>query len=157
MKGVTAFHTLGNKGLLGLTKVAFLCSRHCPEATILKSLAWAVAQREKGACVISGCQSPIEKDVFRLLLAGSQPVILALARGVGKRLEPGLQAALDADRLLIVTRYAKSVTHACEQSCFQRNRLMLELAEEAVIGYASPGGSLQRLCRESPGIGISLL
>ncbi len=54
---------------------------------------------------------------------------------------------LDAGRLLIITRYADSVTQASEETCFQRNHLMMELASEIVIGYASPGGNLERLCQ----------
>ena len=52
---------------------------------------------------------------------------------------PEIKAALDANRLMIITRYAYSVTHASEETCHQRNRLMMELANEIVIGFASPG------------------
>ena len=157
MRGEDSCHTLGNRELLKLHKVAFLCSRNCPAHLLLKSWDWAVTQREKGICVISGFHSRIEKGVLSRLLDGTQPIIVALARGIMKRLEPELQAALDAGRLLIVTRYADSVTHACEDKCFQRNRLMMELADETVIAYAAPGGSLERLCRESPGTKITVL
>jgi predicted Rossmann fold nucleotide-binding protein DprA/Smf involved in DNA uptake len=129
-------------------KVAFLCSRTCPAAVVLKSFDWAIEQREKGTCVISGFHSRIEKDVLHYLLKGTQPVILALARGMVKKWPPEIKAALDADRLLIITRYAVSVTHACEETCYQRNRLMMELADEIVIAFASPGGGLEKLCRE---------
>ena len=40
------------------------------------------------------------------------------------------------------------MSHADESKCFQRNRMMLDLADEAVIGHASPGGKLERLCGE---------
>ena len=157
MSGAAAFHTLGNKDLLSLRKVAFLCSRNCPASVVQKSCTWAVSQRENGRCVISGFHSRIEKEVLHHLLAGTQPVIVALARGIMRQLEPALQAALDAGRLLIVTRYADSVTHACEASCFYRNRLMMELADETVIAYASPGGNLEKLCMQCQGMKISLL
>ncbi len=143
------FHTFGNHDLLILHKVAFLCSRKCPAAVVLKSFDWAIEQREKGTCVISGFHSRIEKDVLHYLLKGTQPVILALARGILKKWPPEIKAALDANRLLIITRYADSVTHASEETCYQRNRLMLELADDVVIGYASPGGNLERLCGET--------
>lgn len=145
-----AFHTLGNTDLLKLHKVAFLCSRKCPAAVVLKSYDWAIEQRDKGVCVISGFHSRIEKDVLYYLLKGTQPIILALARGMMKNWPPEIKTALDAGRLLTITRYTNSVTHASEESCFQRNRLMMELADEIVIGYASPGGNLERLCGESP-------
>jgi predicted Rossmann fold nucleotide-binding protein DprA/Smf involved in DNA uptake len=142
------FHTFGNHDLLILHKVAFLCSRKCPAAVVLKLFDWAIEQRGKGTCVISGFHSRIEKDVLHYLLKGTQPVILALARGMMKKWPTEFKAALDANRLLIITRYADSVTHASEETCYQRNRLMLELADEVVIGYASPGGNLERLCGE---------
>ena len=35
--------------------------------------------RDSDACVMSGFQSPLEKDVLRFLLRGKVPIILALA------------------------------------------------------------------------------
>lgn len=150
-------HRAGNEELLALHKVAFLCSRNCPAELLRKSRQWAAAQRDNGTCVISGFHSRIEKDVLQVLLAGTQPIIVALARGLMKRPDPALERALDSGRMLLVTRYAESVTHACEESCYHRNRLMIELADRTVIGYASPGGNLERLCREMAQAGISFL
>jgi len=85
---------VGNKQLLGNYKIAFLCSRKCPADIILKSYDWAIAQREKGICVISGFHSKIEKNVLRYLFKGNQPIILALARRLKKRIELELKEAL---------------------------------------------------------------
>jgi predicted Rossmann fold nucleotide-binding protein DprA/Smf involved in DNA uptake len=139
-------HTLGNVGLLDLHKVGFLCSRSCPAALHPAIRDWAIRQRESGVCVISGFHSPLENMVLHCLLPGSQPIILALACGIKPVIEPDLAEALAAGRLLKVTRYAPSVTHPCAEKCFQRNRLMLELADEIVVAYASAGGELERLC-----------
>ena len=149
-------HMLGNGRLLELYKVAFLCSRNCPASVLARSSCWAIEQREKRVCVISGFHSRVEREVLGHLLEGTQPVVVVLARGIPARPDPSLQAALDAGRLLIVSRYAASVTHACEASSFHRNRLMLELADETVVAYASPGGSLEKLCREARSGTISL-
>lgn len=157
MASETSFHTLGNTNLLGLHKVAFLCSRKCPAAVVLRSYDWAIEQREKGTCIISGFHSRIEKDVFHFLLKGTQPVILALARGMMKKWPPEIKSALNAGRLLIITRYADSVTHASEETCYHRNRLMLDLADEIVIAFASPGGNLEKLCAENHGKKTSFL
>lgn len=140
-------HSLGNVELLNLYKVAFLCSRICPEAAALKSCQWADQQREEGICVISGYHSPIEKDVLYHLLKGTQPIIIALAKGLQK-LDSELSAPVEAGRLLVITRYAGSVSHACEAKCFQRNRLMMDLADEIVIAHASAGGNLEKLSGE---------
>jgi len=140
-------HSLGNLGLLKLHKIAFLCSRNCPEQVRKSAQHWADLQRENGVCVISGYHSPIEKEVLQRLLPGRQPIIIALASGL-KSAPPEWGAPIEAGRLLVLTRYAESVSHADQSKCFQRNRLMLELADEVVIAHASPGGNLERLCRE---------
>lgn len=142
---VKIFNTFGNAEILKQHKVAFLCSRKCPANIVLKSYDWAIEQREKGVCVISGFHSKIEKDVFHFLLKGTQPIILALARGMRKRLEPELQAALDANRLLIIAPFNETVKRVTAETAFQRNRLMAELADEILIAYASKGGSLEKL------------
>ena len=100
---------IGNKQILDYYKIAFLCSRKCPADIILKSYDWAIAQREKGICVISGFHSKIEKDILHYLLKGNQPIILALARGLKKRIEPELQKALDNNRLLLISPFGEDV------------------------------------------------
>lgn len=140
-------HSLGNIDLLRLHKVAFLCSRNCPSDIRRSAQVWADQQREQGICVISGYHSPIEKEVLHRLLAGAQPIVIALASGLGS-VASEWREPMEDGRLLVITRYADSVTHADQSKCFQRNRLMLELADEIVIAHASPGGNLERLCRE---------
>jgi predicted Rossmann fold nucleotide-binding protein DprA/Smf involved in DNA uptake len=157
MTELPSLHQLGNERLLALPKVAFLCSRTCPPEAARKARLWAGAQRDSGILVISGFHSRIEKEVLQELLSGRQPLIVALARGIGSRLPAELEAPLAAGRLLIVSRYADSVTHACEESCYQRNRLMMQLAERTVVAWASPGGSLERLCREWSAAPVSFL
>jgi hypothetical protein len=61
------FKSIGNKKILNLHKTAFLCSRKIPADIILKSYDWAIEQRDKGICIISGFHSKIEKDVFQYL------------------------------------------------------------------------------------------
>lgn len=81
---------LGNKQLLKLHKTAFLCSRLITASKVLKCYDWAIAQREAENCVISGFHSQLEKDVFYYLFKGKQPIIIALARGLKKKIEPEL-------------------------------------------------------------------
>jgi predicted Rossmann fold nucleotide-binding protein DprA/Smf involved in DNA uptake len=157
MRPNSSFTTLGNAEILKQHKVAFLCSRKCPANIVLKSYDWAIEQREKGICVISGFHSKIEKDVFHFLLKGTQPIILTLARGMRKRLEPELQEALDKNRLLIIAAFDETVKRVTAETAFQRNRLMAELADEIFIAYASKGGSLERLIASVAGKRIAFL
>ena len=137
--------TLGNIELLKLPKTAFLCSRSISAPAVLKCYDWAIAQREAGNCVISGFHSQIEKDVLHYLLKGDQPIIVALARGLKTKLESEFQKPLEQGRILIITPFDKSVKRVTEQTAEIRNKLMLNLADNIVIGYTSKGGKLEQL------------
>jgi len=139
--------SLGNIDLLKLSKIAFMCSRKVPASAVLKCYDWAIVQREKGNCVISGFHSQLEKDVFHYLLKGKQPIIIALARGLKEKLEPELQKPLAEGRLLIITTFAKTIKRVTEQTAATRNKLMIELAENITVGYASAGGQLEELLK----------
>ena len=138
---------LGNTNLLNLPKTAFLCSRKVPASVVLKCYDWAIEQREKGVCVISGFHSQIEKDVLHYLLKGKQPFLLALARGMKEKIEPELEKPLQEGRLLIVSPFEKKIKRVSEQTAVVRNKLMIDLADQITIGYASPGGQLEKLLK----------
>ncbi|MFH1860630.1 MAG: DNA-binding protein [bacterium] len=140
--------SLGNTELLKLYKTAFLCSRNIPASVVLKCYDWAIEQRDKGNCIISCFHSKIEKDVFHYLLAGTQPIIMALARGMKEKIDTDLKAAVDTGRLLIVTPFENSVKRVTAETAEKRNRFMFELADEIVIGYAGKGGMVERLAAE---------
>lgn len=137
------FYTHGNPELLKLHKIAFLCSRKCPAAVVLKCYDWAIAQREAGRCIISGFHSTIEKDVLHYLLKGAQPIIVALARGLKEKIEPELQQPLEQGRLLMVTPFGKEIKRVTTQTAQLRNQLMIDMADEIVIGFARKGGMLE--------------
>ena len=139
------FATVGNNDILKLPKTAFLCSRQVPASVVLKCYDWAIAQREAGRCVISGFHSKIEKDVLHYLLKGDQPIIVALARGLKKRLEPELRDALSKNRLLVVTPFDEKVKRVTRETANRRNRLMAELADEIFVAYAANGGNIEKL------------
>ena len=136
---------LGNTDLLKLPKTAFLCSRQVPAGVVLKCYDWAIAQREAGRCIISGFHSQLEKDVMHYLLKGTQPIMLALARGLKKRLEPELSDVLSEKRLLIITPFDEKVKRVTRETANQRNRFMAELADEIFVAYASQGGNIEKL------------
>jgi len=138
---------LGNEMLLNLEKTAFLCSRKVPASVVLKCYDWAIEQREKGNCVISGFHSQLEKDVLHYLLKGNQPIIIALARGLKETIEPELKKPLEQGRILIITPFEKSVKRVTEQTAEIRNKMMIELADNITVGYASEGGKLESILK----------
>jgi hypothetical protein len=109
--------SLGNTDLLKLSKTALLCSRQVPASVVLKCYDWAIEQRDQGNCVISGFHSQLEKDVLDYLLNGKQPIILVLARGLKKRIEPELTKPLEEGRLLILTPFDRAVKTGKQSNC----------------------------------------
>jgi hypothetical protein len=79
-KGITV---VGSATALSAPMTAFLCSKETPGATILKAFNQGAAWRDEGLCVISGFHSPLEQQCLDILLRGKQPVVMALARGLG--------------------------------------------------------------------------
>ena len=140
---------LGNEMLLKVEKTAFLCSRKVPASAVLKCYDWAIEQREKGVCVISGFHSQLEKDVLHYLLKGKQPIIIALARGLKEKVEPKLIKPLEQGRILIISPFDKTVKRVTEQTAEIRNKMMIELADSITIGYTSEGGKLEDLLKVS--------
>ncbi|MEO8962407.1 MAG: DNA-binding protein [Ginsengibacter sp.] len=137
--------TLGNIDFLKLPKTAFLCSRKIPASVVLKCYDWAIAQRESGSCVISGFHSQLEKDVLHYLLKGNQPIIIAMARGLKQKIEPELQKPFDEGRLLFITPFEKEVKRITPKTATIRNKMMLEIADEIVVGFASDNVRLKAL------------
>ncbi len=150
--------TTGNIELLKINKTAFLCSRKIPASVVLKCYDWAIAQREAGNCIISGFHSQLEKDVLHYLLKGKQPIIVAMARGLKQKLELELQQPMEEGRLLIITPFDESVKRVTEKTAAIRNQMMIELADEVVVGFASEGGNLRKMLKEqSAGVNVQYL
>lgn len=148
--------SLGNNDILKLHKTAFLCSRDIPASIVLKCYDWAIEQRDKGVCVISGFHSKIEKDVFHYLLAGTQPVILALARGMKTRIGSELRNEIDKGRLLIIPPFEKEIRRVTYRTAKIRNEFMIKFIDEVVIGFASKGRMLEKLSQIANARNISM-
>lgn len=142
---MTSYSTVGDRDILSMTKTGYLCSRKISATCVLRSYDWALAQAKAGNCVIGGFHSRIEKDVLNFLIKGDQPLIIVLARGFYKRWQPEIKARLGKGNLLIISPFDDSVTAVTPQTCLIRNKLIIELADRIVIGYASPGGEISKL------------
>jgi len=137
--------SVGNREILNNSKTAFLCSRQVTSDIILKCYDWAIEQREKGICVISGFHSKIEKDVLHYLLKGKQPIIVTLARGLKKNIEPEFKKPLEEGRMLIITPFEKEVKRVSEKTSIIRNQMMIDIADDVVVGYVKDKGNLQNI------------
>lgn len=144
----------GSPTPLAAPMTAFLCSKETPGATILKAFDQAAAWRDGGRCVISGFHSPLERQCLDILLRGKQPIVLALARGIGAlRLSAPQRKALENGRLTIVSPFPSTEKRATADLARQRNRFVATLADDVVFAFISPGGSLAHLAKEIIGWG----
>lgn len=139
---------LGNKEILKLSKIGFLCSRKCPADVVLTSYAWAKEQRSKGNCVVCGNHSQIEKDVFEILLKGSQPLILILARRMKSRWDSSIQKALKENRLLIISPFTKE-NRITKETAEERNKFIFDICENQYVPFTQPNGMLEKLMKEN--------
>jgi predicted Rossmann fold nucleotide-binding protein DprA/Smf involved in DNA uptake len=142
--------SLGNHELLSLPKTALFCSAHCPGSVILPAYDQAAKWRDVGRCVISGFHSPVEKECLRILLRGSQPIIICPARALPKRIPPEWRKPLADRRLLILSFFPHTETHITADLATRRNELVAALADDVFIAHATPGGRLESTLRQKP-------
>lgn len=138
---------LGNKEILKNYKVGILCSRKVPADIILKTYDWAIEQRDKGVCIISGFHSKIEKDVFDIILKGTQPIIIVLARSMKRRWDEKILKALEVNRLLIVSPFNSNTKRITKESSLIRNKYILSKSDKIFVPYTSPSGMLTQIIK----------
>jgi len=134
---------LGNKEILNNHKIGFLCSRKVPANIILKTYDWAIEQREKGVCVVSGFHSKIEKDVFDILAKGTQPIILVLARGMLKRFDKKILQMIDKNRLLIISPFNIEFKQSTIKTAIKRNEFIAEISDKIFIPFVNDKSTLK--------------
>lgn len=139
---------LGNLTLLAPPKTALFCSARCPGSAILRAYDQAAQWRDEGRCIISGFHAPVEKECLRILLRGTQPIILCPARALPKRIPLDWQTALDAGRLLLLSAFPETETRITTVIARRRNEFVAALADEAIIIHATPGGHVAQLSEQ---------
>ena len=136
---------LGNLDLLALPKTALFCSVRCPGSAILATYDQAAKWRDSGRCVISGFHSPVEKECLRILLRGSQPIIICPARTLPTRVPVEWRQALAAERLLILSVFGAKEKRMTKELAIRRNEVVAALADELWFAHITPGGLMDKL------------
>jgi hypothetical protein len=140
---------LGNLDLLALATTALFCSASCPGQAILAAYDQVVRWREAGRCVVGGFHSPVEKECLRILLRGTQPVIICPARSIkNMRLAPDWKKPLSDGRLLILSCFTESNRRVTASLAARRNELVAALANEVWFAHIALGGEMQRLAQK---------
>lgn len=143
----TKITALGNLDLLSLPKTALFCSARCPGRDILPAYDQAAKWRDAGRCVISGFHSPVEKECLRILLRGSQPIIICPARSLPQRVPPDWKTPLADGRLLLLSCFPSGPRRPTAETAYRRNEFVATLATEITVVHATPNGRLATLLR----------
>lgn len=131
---------LGNISLLDQEKHGFLCSRTTRSSVILPCLDWAVEHARGTEPVISTFHSEMESAVLDMLLQGTCPIILVLARRLYKNVPERLQPALGVGRLLIVS--TSNLPRISRASAAAANEFVCQQATTLPFGFLSTTSSL---------------
>jgi predicted Rossmann fold nucleotide-binding protein DprA/Smf involved in DNA uptake len=147
-KAPSRIASVGNLDILKSKPIALICSVKCPDNIILQTYDLAQRLREAGVPVIGGVHSPMERECLRILLRGSQPVIVCPARGLqGMQIPSEHKPALKEDRLLYLSPFSDKLRRPTVDSALLRNRFVAALAEQILVPYASPDSKTFGLCR----------
>ncbi len=139
---------VGSLAALERPALGLFCSARCPGGAILRALDLAHALRDAGVPVVSGFHSPVERECLRLLLRGSQPVIVCVARDMARmRIPPEWREPLAAGRLLLLSASGSGERRATAREAERRNRFAAALAAASLVAYAAPGGKTEALAR----------
>ena len=126
-----------------------VCSVRCPGSVILVLYDLARELRDSELTFVGGFQSPIERDFLEILLRGKPSVVVCPARGTEKMRIPAAWRPHVADgRLTVVSPFSGKETRVRRGLAEERNRFVAELSDAVLVGYASPGGAVDRLARE---------
>jgi predicted Rossmann fold nucleotide-binding protein DprA/Smf involved in DNA uptake len=140
---------LGNIDILHHKKVALFCSVKCPGNLILQTYDLAQNLRQKRVTVVGGFLSPMEQECLRILLRGTQHLIVCPARSIyGMRLKKEFQQPLADGRLLLLSPFTKDQRRVTTENAIVRNRFVAAIADSIFVAHAASGSKLEQLCRE---------
>lgn len=129
-------------------RLGVLCSVRCPANVILALYDLARDVRESGLTFVGGFQSPLERDFLDILLRGSPRVIVCPARGTARmRVPAAWKPHIEAGRLHIESPFPEGEERPRRGLAERRNRYVAERSDAVLVGYATPGGAVDRLVR----------
>lgn len=137
---------IGDLGILARPLLAFFCSRKRPGALILRVYDLAVAFRDRGAVVVGGFQTPMERKALTVLLRGDQPIVVCPNRAIDAYTVPAeWREGIAGGRLLPLSPFPPAERRKTAPLAEARNRFAAAVADEILIVHSSPGGATERL------------
>lgn len=117
---------------------ALFCSSKCPGEIILKAHDLAQEFRKAGIPTIGGYHSPVEQECLRVLLRGSQPILVCPARSIeNMRLKSAWKDALSEERLLLLSIFGEHRRRPTTVLANRRNAFVAALADKICIAHAA--------------------
>src|SRR5947208_12696985 len=91
----------------------------------------------------------MEQECLTILLRGTQPVIVCLARSLHEmRISAEYKQPLDQGRLLLLSPFEGRDSRITLETAVFRNRFVAALADAIFVAHAEPNGKTERFCRE---------
>lgn len=147
----------GNAALLDDPIVALFSSVRIPGGAVVQAFDLARILAGSARTVAGGFQSPIEREMLDILLAGSASVIICPARGIeGLRIPTRWERPLAESRLLLLSPFQSKIRRPTSALADRRNAVVAATATRLLILHATPGGRLHRLAREAIGWGLPI-
>ena len=154
------FDHIGNLKLLDLPKIGFLASKNFTPEQQTQTHQWVNSiinpnkiahpvPSQKPFAIISGFQSKLERETLTALLPTKIPIIMVLARGIFDEIPFEYQKHIDANRMLIISPFAQSLSTATHSLAFVRNYIVTTLADTIVLGALTPNGMIDKILTES--------
>ncbi len=141
--------SIGDLDVLNRKLLGFFCSVRCPGDIILKTYDFARSFRNTDISLISGFHSPIEKDVFNLLLNGDQPIVICPARSIETMRIPNVwKKAIDNGQLLVLSPFEKKHKRITATLSNARNRFVVLLSHHVFFSHAEHGSRSEKLCKD---------
>jgi len=141
--------TLGNLDILQHKLLGIFCSVKCPGNLIIQTYDFAQSLKGKGITVIGGFHSPIEQECLRILLRGTQPIIISPARSInGMRIKAEYKKSLAEGRLLFLSPFSERQHRVTADTALLRNYFVAALADSTFVAYAAPNSKTERFCQE---------
>lgn len=135
---------IGNRALLEGSTAGFLASRNAP--TLHGSL-----PVRRGEAVMSTFLSPMERAVFRALLAARRPLIWVKPAGLDAAgLDAPLRRAIEAGHLLVLSPFDDRIDAPSVRRALWCNHYIVRHATRLIIGHLTPGGLLACVLTETP-------
>lgn len=132
----------GNLDILAESQqiIGIFCSRNCPGGLILPSFDHVTSLRDGDKTVISGFHSEMEQECLKILLRGTQPIIICPARTIhNMRVLEQWRKPLAENRLLILSPFDKNQKRVTVKLAEQRNRLVAALSDQLFVIHAQRG------------------